>query len=184
MVVIITVENHMALSIKQQGVLKGMIIGLIISIIVIVSGLYYHLVGLADLTRMGCLSVAAKSTLLPSVFLIFAIARLARQRFFCETDIDGSGLSQGTEQAKVLQSLIQNTLEQMALIVPVYFAWAMVMPIHTMIILPMVSILFALGRTLFFIGYQRGAASRALGFTLTFYPTVILFIIVVVTVLT
>ncbi len=32
-------------------------------------------------------------------------------------------------------------------------------------------ILFAIGRVLFIVGYDRGAGSRALGFTLTFYPT-------------
>jgi uncharacterized membrane protein YecN with MAPEG domain len=34
-------------------------------------------------------------------------------------------------------------------------------------------ILFAVGRLLFWIGYRRGAAGRAFGFALTFYPSVL-----------
>ena len=41
---------------------------------------------------------------------------------------------------------------------------------------PAAALLFALGRVLFVAGYASGAAARAFGFALTFYPTVTLLI--------
>ncbi len=37
------------------------------------------------------------------------------------------------------------------------------------------AILFCIGRALFWAGYGRGAGGRALGFALTFYPTIAAF---------
>ena len=42
--------------------------------------------------------------------------------------------------------------------------------------LPAAAFLFAIGRMLFIVGYRRGATGRSLGFALTFYPTVLLFV--------
>jgi hypothetical protein len=42
--------------------------------------------------------------------------------------------------------------------------------------LPAAAILFLIGRILFFLGYAEGAASRAFGFALTFYPTLMLLV--------
>jgi uncharacterized membrane protein YecN with MAPEG domain len=39
--------------------------------------------------------------------------------------------------------------------------------------------LFFLGRVLFWQGYVRGAPARALGFALTFYPTVAMLVVAV-----
>ncbi len=68
------------------------------------------------------------------------------------------------------------SLEQMALALPVYAAWVVLAPTHLLAVVPAASSLFLLGRVLFFYGYARGASGRALGFALTFYPTVLLLI--------
>ncbi len=39
------------------------------------------------------------------------------------------------------------------------------------------ALLFGLGRLLFLLGYHRGAAARAFGFGLSFYPTVGLYLV-------
>ena len=44
---------------------------------------------------------------------------------------------------------------------------------------PAAAILFFLGRLLFWRGYSHGAPARALGFALTFYPTVVMLVLVV-----
>lgn len=41
-------------------------------------------------------------------------------------------------------------------------------------LVPAAAVLFVIGRVLFFRGYERGAAGRALDFSLIFYPTVLL----------
>ena len=114
----------------------------------------------------GCLPLAAT--------LAFAIARLAAHRFRTPEDINGSGLTVGSERARLLQATLQNTLEQLTLAVPVYAAWALLAPVRLAGTCAVAGILFLLGRVLFFAGYAGGAPRRALGFALTFYPTVTL----------
>jgi hypothetical protein len=106
------------------------------------------------------------------VWLAANIAMLARHRFFTPADIDGGGLSEGTSTAKLLQSILQNTLEQSVLALSVHAIWAAAMPSAWQAAVPAAAILFFLGRLLFWRGYSRGAPARALGFALTFYPTV------------
>jgi len=43
------------------------------------------------------------------------------------------------------------------------------------------SVLFFMGRIFFFKGYSHGAPARAFGFALTFYSTVVLCLVLVVT---
>lgn len=113
------------------------------------------------------------------VWLAASIAALARHRFFNPADIDGSGLTDGTPKAKVLQSVLQNTLEQVVLAVVTHLLWAAAMPWRWQAAVPAAAMLFFLGRALFWRGYGHGAPARALGFALTFYPTIAMLIMVV-----
>ncbi len=164
----------MTLSRTQRGVAFGMAFGLGTTLISCAIAVW--VIPLND--SLGALDsrlqILVLCTLLPALTLAVAIGRLAAQRFRTPQDINGSGLTSGTEQAKVLQALLQNTLEQLALSLPVYTAWAVLAPPRLMTALPVASLLFLLGRALFFWGYHRGAPSRSIGFTLTFYPTLLL----------
>ncbi|WP_242482515.1 MAPEG family protein [Thiocystis violacea] len=73
-----------------------------------------------------------------------------------------------------LQTLLQNTLEQFSIALIAYLSWAVAMPAAWMSVIPLAAMTFAIGRILFFAGYKKGAPSRALGFTLTFYPSVLM----------
>jgi MAPEG family len=112
-----------------------------------------------------------------SVWLLVSVGRLAGHRFFTPADIDGGGLSDGTPKAKLLQTLIQNTLEQAVLAIVAYGAWLWFAPPERHGLVIVFALYFAAGRLLFFAGYARGAPWRALGFTLTFYPTVGLYLL-------
>jgi 1-acyl-sn-glycerol-3-phosphate acyltransferase len=111
-----------------------------------------------------------------SLWLLIGIALLARHRFFTPADIDGGGLTDGTPAAKLLQTLIQNTLEQAVVAIPAYGAWLWLAPEGRRGLVMICAGLFGLGRLLFFLGYKFGAPARALGFTLTLYPTVGLYL--------
>jgi len=104
------------------------------------------------------------------------IARLAAHRFFTPEDIHGSAVTDGTERAKLLQSLLQNTLEQCCLAIPVYAATAILVP-ASFLPVPAAAIMFLVGRLSFFAGYAQGAPARAYGFALTLYPTVLLLVL-------
>jgi len=121
--------------------------------------------------------LAAWALLSPSATLFVCIARLAKHRFFTPEDIHGSALTNGTDQAKLLQALLQNTLEQSCLAVPVYIAAAIVAPAALLPVVPAAAAMFFVGRLLFFARYANGAPSRAYGFALTFYPTVLLLLL-------
>lgn len=111
-----------------------------------------------------------------ALWLLVSVGRLAGHRFFSPADIDGGGLSEGSPKAKLLQSLIQNTLEQALLAIVAYGAWLWLADEPRRGLAIVCAILFGIGRLLFFAGYAFGAPWRALGFTLTFYPTVGLYL--------
>ena len=157
---------------KQKGVLKGMLFGLLCSISLIVYGEKFNPFGYQfEMNLENRLRVAVKCCLPLAISLAISIGRLAKHRFFTPNDIDGSGLTQGSAQAKILQSIIQNTIEQSLLAALTYLSWSVIMPGNLLSVVPLASIAFGIGRFLFIIGYVYGAPARALGFTLSFYVT-------------
>jgi hypothetical protein len=162
----------MTWSATQRGVLAGMLSALTISIAIVVYGAWANPLGYApDLSVEQRTRTLAAASLGPAFCLFFCIARLAKHRFFTPVDIDGSGLTQGSERAKLLQALLQSTLEQTTLAALAYLVWTLRMPATWLSVVPMASAAFCTGRVLFFARYERGAAARALGFALTAYPT-------------
>jgi hypothetical protein len=125
------------------------------------------------------LKLAGLAGLAPAAILFVCIARLAKHRFATPKDINGSALTEGTERAKLLQALLQNSLEQTVLAIPVYLAASLVFRERFLPLVAAAATLFVIGRILFFRGYSSGAPSRAAGFGLTFYPSVALLISVV-----
>lgn len=167
----------MELTDKQTGVLKKMIVGMAISLAIIVCGSLLNPFSMESSASISeRLSLALQWLLLPTIFLVISIGRLARHRFFTPNDIGGGGFSEDSERAKTLQALLQNTLEQFCLAVAIFLAWAVIMPGQTLSVIPLAAMAFALGRILFFIGYEGGGPSRALGFTLTFYPSALMLV--------
>ena len=52
------------------------------------------------------------------------------------------------------------------------------MPLAWQAAVPAAVILFVVGRALFWRGYASGAPGRALGFALTFYPQVVMLVVI------
>jgi len=171
----------MALTVKQRGVLKGISIGAAITVAVIVGAILAAPMVLSpEATIAERLSFALWADVVIALWLGISIALLARHRFFTPEDIDGGGLTRGSETASVLQATLQNTLEQTVLAVLVHLMWATLMPVSWVSAIPAAVVLFLCGRLLFLLGYRGGAPSRALGFALTYYPSVLMLVIVVV----
>jgi hypothetical protein len=156
----------------QAGVAAGMALGLAVTIAAFVwPGLPAVPPDVAG--RIGLWLAASVSA---ALWLLIGIVLLARHRFFSDADINGGGLSGGTGGARLLQALIQNSLEQVVLAIPAYGAWLWLAPEGRRGLVVLCAGLFSVGRLLFFVGYRFGAAARAPGFTLTFYPTVGLYV--------
>jgi uncharacterized membrane protein YecN with MAPEG domain len=167
----------MGLTIKQRGVLKGMIAGATVTAIVIVGTILWGPRLLSPEASVSeRIAFALRTDVFIALWLGISVALLARHRFFTPEDIDGGGLAHGTEMAHVLQATLQNTLEQTVLAVLVHCMWAIVMPLSWISAIPAATVLFLCGRVLFLRGYRGGAPARAVGFTLTYYPTVLMLI--------
>jgi hypothetical protein len=109
--------------------------------------------------------------ILPLVTLMVSIIRVANHRFSTPEDIDGSGLTVGTQEIQVLRAILQNTLEQAVLAVGGYLIASVILPYGWLRVIPAAALLFVIGRILFAAGYAKGAEGRAAGFGLTAYPT-------------
>ena len=170
----------MNLSSKQRAVLIGMLIGALLTIVGLGTAIVFSPVSLPmDASAADRIAFALQADILVAIWLAICVGRLARHRFFTPEDIDGGGLTAGTERAHVLQAGLQNTLEQAALAVLVHLIWVVYMPVSWAPAVPAAAILFFLGRILFIRGYTGGAPSRALGFALTFYPSVLMLVLMV-----
>ena len=132
------------------------------------------------LNNINILQTFIKSLFLVFLLIIFVSEVSYSENYVPKTNINGSGLTNGSEKAKILQALIQNTLEQLCIAFIAYTSWAAIMPLTSLSTIVLAAITFAIGRSLFFLTYHKGAGARALGFTLTFYPSVIMIITVIV----
>jgi hypothetical protein len=169
-----------ALTVKQRGVLRGMVIGAAITLVVIPGAILAGPIMLSPTATVGRrIAFALRADAFIALWLAISIGLLARHRFFTPHDIDGGGLTQGTPRANILQAALQNTLEQTVLAVLTHLGWAVFMPATWMSAIPAAVMLFLCGRVLFVRGYRGGAPSRAVGFTLTFYPSVLMVVLVV-----
>ncbi|MDP1028381.1 MAPEG family protein [Sphingomonas sp. KR1UV-12] len=114
--------------------------------------------------------LAIRTDLFVVIWLAVAIGNVARLRFLSPADIAGSAAGPSSPRIAPASAFLQNTLEQVALAVPVHVALAIAMP-RPATLLAILAALLAVGRLCFALGYAKGAAARAFGFALTFYPT-------------
>jgi uncharacterized membrane protein YecN with MAPEG domain len=167
-----------ALTVKQRGVLKGMGAGAATAVVVILGAVLAGPMLLPpEATLQERIAFALRADAFVALWLAISIGLLARHRFFTPADIDGGGLTQGTATANILQAALQNTLEQTVLGVLVHLGWAVVMPVTWIAAIPAAVVLFLCGRVLFVRGYRGGAPQRAVGFALTFYPSVLMLVL-------
>jgi len=171
----------MALTDKQRAGIKGEITGAIITIVVLSAGIAFIPTSLTPDSTVGeRLAFTLKADILVIVWLARCIGMIGRHRFHTPEDIDGAGLTTGTPQAKVLQATLQNTLEQAVLAIVVHLIWAVVMPVSWISGVLAGAGLFFVGRLLFIRRYEGGGPSRALGFALTFYPSIVMLLITII----
>ena len=157
---------------KQRRVAAGMAAALVVSIVAIVAALHFE--GRATTPAMARLEYALRADTFVWLWLLAAIANVARLRFLSPRDIDGSGMTDATDAVRIGNAVLQNTLEQAVLAVSAHVSIALILPRPFLLITVLVW-LFAIGRACFWLGYRRGAGGRAFGFALTFYPTVLTF---------
>ena len=111
--------------------------------------------------------------MLSSVSVMFGVAWIASLPFFTPAI---NSLDKCTDKYVALPSrYLQDTFEQFSL----HFVALLVLTTHVsaanMHLIPCLVVLFLIGRVLFGVGFVKHYSYRALGFALTFYPTVIVY---------
>jgi hypothetical protein len=162
----------MQLTDKQKGVVRNVIPAAVLTVVGLCGVSLLLPLNMLPSNEPGArIAWALQWALLPVLTLMISIMRVANHRFSSPEDIDGSGLTDGTPQVRVLRAILQNTLEQAVLAVAAYAIWAAAMPYGWLRAIPIAALLFVAGRVLFADGYVRGPPGRATGFGLTAYPT-------------
>jgi hypothetical protein len=155
----------------QRGVAIGMAAGAALSALILCCPTRWFIAPL-PLELSSRLAFAARADALAMLWLLAAIANVARRRFFSAADIDGSGFAPASDRLRIEAAVLQNTLEQTVLAAVLYPALVSLPAQSDVMLVPQLLTLFCLGRLAFWIGYRFGARWRAFGFALTFYPTV------------
>lgn len=105
-----------------------------------------------------------------AIALLAGIGRIANQRFFAN-EIDGS-VPPRARALEVNRAYLQNTTEQLLLLVFAHVGVALAVDAASLRVIPILVVLFLIGRAAFWVGYRRSPPARAFGFATTFYPTV------------
>ena len=159
---------------EQRRVLRGMTLSLLVTVLVLGLGSFLAWPLMPVLPHLeDRLAFTLRCDLFIVAWLAAAIAAVARGRFFSEADIRGSGFGSPGPRIAVAAAVLQNTFEQVVLALTLHLALASLLRGREMVLIPLLVALFCGGRLAFWIGYRRGAGSRALGFGLTFYPSVL-----------
>ena len=133
--------------------LTWIVIGVAVSLVVLtafvmINPFQYH-DGMSLESRLSALS---SSILVISLFLCVSIGRLAKHRFFDPNDIDGGAVTFAGDRVRVLQAILQNTLEQTVFAILVYSFWVFEMRSSWLTVpVPASALLFCIGRMLFFL---------------------------------
>lgn len=108
----------------------------------------------------------------PGIVMLLMVARLAQRRFFDDTIIDGQPFAPGSA-ADIDQRVLRNTAEQLILGLCIWPAAAVILADKGPGVIVVLGVNFALARVFFWIGYHISPPLRAFGFAASFYPTVL-----------
>ncbi len=159
----------MSFSANQRGVLVGMAAAVIWTAAVFALAPGW-------ITPSGTpLELAVKWLCLPALALLAMIGRMANMRFLDASLIDGQDGGAGSAADRA-QRVLRNTTEQCVLVALAWPALAIQLAPAQAGLFPALAVTFLIGRLAFTLGYAKGAAGRAFGFGLTFYPTVVVVI--------
>ena len=150
----------------QRGVALGMILGMVVAIAVLALGARIAAWGAPG----GSIETMGAAFAILGLWVAAGIVDVARRRFADGGAIDAALAGADPPAVRIAGAILRNTLEQAVLAGFAYAALAATVEGAA----PRIALLigcFSVGRVMFWAGYARGAAARAFGFALTFYPS-------------
>lgn len=158
---------------EQRGVARGAFVAAVVALLTLAFAWWSAGRWIAPRTDIADrLALALRLDLAVLLCLVAAIGRVANQRFRSAEDIGGAGSPGESPMVHRSRAILQNTLEQVVLAIPVHLALALLLPADRMAVIAALVLLFVIGRIAFTVGYPHGGPGRAFGFGLTFYPSV------------
>ena len=110
---------------------------------------------------------AIKWDLLVFLWLAGSIGAVSQKRFWTPADRHGSAYSEASPALVFRAANLQNTLEQTVLASSAHLILATVLRDRELILIPLLVLLFLLGRAAFAFGYARSPIGRAFGMAIT-----------------
>ena len=151
---------------EKRGIISiGMAAGLVWAI-----GLLWAAANFIVLPIFALIPTIMTAFLAPGIVMAMMVGRLAQQRFFDDAIIDGEHL---TGAAEIDQQVLRNTVEQLVLALSIWPGAAVLLAGHGPGVIMALGIGFAITRVIFWVGYHISPPLRAFGFAGTFYPTIL-----------
>jgi uncharacterized membrane protein YecN with MAPEG domain len=122
------------------------------------------------------LAFAAQASVFVLLWVLVGVAMVSTTRRRSAADSGGAAAGPPSAALAIRSAFLQNTLEQAVLAAGAYIALATLTSGDALAVVIAAVVLFAVGRTLFYRGYPRGASGRALGMTLTMTPTILIYL--------
>lgn len=106
------------------------------------------------------------------LWLAVCVRQVSSRRFQSPEDRPGAAFAPPSPVLAVRAAVLQNSLEQTVLVVGTTLIVATVLRGPELVLIPLMVILYVIGRIAFATNYARGAAARAFGMALTAAPVI------------
>ena len=104
-----------------------------------------------------------------ALVVLIAILNVGQRRYYaCQDERDGKD----TERLRVPLAFLSNTLEQGLCCFVLYLALGVSLANEQLVLIPLLCLLFVIGRVFFYIGYTLQPVWRAFGFGMTVLPCI------------
>lgn len=166
-----TQATHTTQTAHNKIVKTGIVLALAVAILS-VAGLFYLIGPFTHAAEFeDRLTLAVQCAILPGLMLLAGILTLGKGRFGNKAE-DPTTCEASSQAMKVNIRYLSNTHEQFSLFIINILGLALLLPTPALTLLPIYAVLFVVGRIAFWIGYHINPLHRAVGFGLTFYPSV------------
>lgn len=159
---------------EQRSIVRQSAIAVLLSALVLGGGYSWlppEFVGVAmPMALADRIAFALKWDLLIFVWLAGSVGAVSQTRFWTPVDRHGSACSEPSPTLAVRRANLQNSLEQTVLASSAHLILATVLRADELVLIPLLVLLFLVGRTAFAIGYAKSPLARAFGMAVTGAP--------------
>ena len=171
----------MNLADKQRAIGRAALLAVPFCALVLVASFYLvPLVITLPTTAADSIAFVLRADLFVVLWLLIAISRVSYRRRHSNEDIDAAVSGPPSGALAIQIAYLQNTLEQAFLAVVIHLTLATWLTGDALGLIVGSIVLFAIGRTAFWIGYKRGAAGRSFGMLVTMLPTIAGFVLALI----